>query len=355
MAVYIPLNPGYKLSGLKNILIIRTDRIGDLILTLPMASAVKKKYPNVIVSFLVRAYTAGLLKGHPFVDEVITLAEKNGKPDTATNINNLKNRKFDTAIAVSPDFTVAMILFRAGIPVRIGTGYRWYSFLFNEKIFEHRKTAEKHEAEYNFGLLRPLGITEPLTEDSADYSLQVDTRSLENVRKILSEEGVPESFIIVHPGSGGSAVDLPVKKMRLLVRLFAEKTTFGIVLTGSEKEVNLCSELEVHGRTSNLAGRLNLPSLTALSSISRLFIANSTGPIHIAASLGIPTAGFYPKITVCSPRRWKPYSAKNLVFTPPLECSNCTREQCEKLDCMNTIDIDYVFNEIMLKLLKNRS
>lgn len=338
-----------------NILIIRTDRIGDLILTLPMASAVRAKYPEARISFLVRSYTAELLKGHPFINEVIILAEKNGRPDTASNIKNLKHRKFDTAIAVSPDFAVAMILFRSGIPLRIGTGYRWYSFLFNKKIYEHRKTAEKHEAEYNFGLLRPLGITGPLTEESADYSVHVDSSALMKVKQILKERGVPEPFIIVHPGSGGSAVDLPMAKMKALVRLFAEKTSLGIVLTGSEKEVNLCSELEVHSRTCNLAGELSLPELTALSSLSRLFVANSTGPIHIAASLGTPTAGFYPKITVCSPRRWRPYSAGSLVFTPPLECSNCTREQCEKLDCMNTIDIEYVFHEIMTKLLKNRS
>jgi len=339
----------------ENILIIRTDRIGDLILTLPMAAAVRKRYPKARINFLVRAYTAELLNGHPYIDEVLILAEKGGEPDTETNIRNLKSRKFDTAIAVSPDFTVAMILFRAGIPVRIGTGYRWYSFLFNKKIFEHRKTAEKHEAEYNFSLLRPLGITEPLSAETADYAVKTDEEALNSVQELIKKGGVAEPFIIVHPGSGGSAVDLPLAKMKVLVKLFAEKTSYGIVLTGSEKEVNLCSELEVHSRTINLAGRLSLPELTALSSLSRLFIANSTGPIHIAASLGIPTAGFYPKITVCSPKRWRPYSVGNLVFTPPLECSNCTREQCEKLDCMNTIDIEYVFHEIMTKLLKNRS
>ncbi|MCK6615270.1 MAG: glycosyltransferase family 9 protein [Ignavibacteriaceae bacterium] len=339
----------------QNILIVRTDRIGDLVLTLPMASALRKKYPAARISFLVRAYTADLLKGHPFIDEVILLAEKNGRPDTASNSKTLRSRKFDTAIAVSPDLRVAIMLFWAGIPVRIGTGYRWYSFLFNERIFEHRKTAAKHEAEYNFGLLRPLGITEPLTEESADYSVKIDREALSAVTGLLKDHGVKSPFIIVHPGSGGSAVDLPADKMKSLVRLFAEKTDLGIVLTGSEKEVNLCSELEVHGRTCSLAGKLSLPELTALSSLSSLFIANSTGPIHIAASLGTPTAGFYPKITVCSPRRWRPYSAGSLVFTPQLDCSNCTREQCEKLDCMNTIDISYVFNEITTKLLKNRS
>ncbi|MFB3056636.1 MAG: glycosyltransferase family 9 protein, partial [Ignavibacteriaceae bacterium] len=58
------------------------------------------------------------------------------------------------------------------------------------------------------------------------------------------------------------------------------------------------------------------------------------------------TVGFYPKIRACSPERWGPFTEKKVIFTPELECNDCTREQCERLNCMNSIDIDSVTKEI---------
>lgn len=100
------------------------------------------------------------------------------------------------------------------------------------------------------------------------------------------------------------------------------------------------------GKTKNLVGLFSLAELKALINYSDIFIANSTGPLHIAAALGKYVIGFYPKIAQCSPARWGPYSVKSKVFTPSLQCSNCTREQCEQLDCMNTIPVSEIFAEI---------
>ncbi len=95
-----------------------------------------------------------------------------------------------------------------------------------------------------------------------------------------------------------------------------------------------------------MAGRFNLDELTALISKSVMFISNSTGPIHIAAALGKYTVGFYPKIVSCSKERWGPYTNKKLVYEPQIDCKNCTREQCEKLNCMDSIDMTKVYSDI---------
>jgi ADP-heptose:LPS heptosyltransferase len=75
--------------------------------------------------------------------------------------------------------------------------------------------------------------------------------------------------------------------------------------------------------------------------------------MHIAAALGVYVIGFFPKILSCSQKRWGPYTEKKTIFTPTINCSNCTREQCKKLDCMNSIDIGKVFDETLsvLKIL----
>ena len=93
----------------------------------------------------------------------------------------------------------------------------------------------------------------------------------------------------------------------------------------------------------NLAGKFDLSQLIAVINKSDLLIANSTGPIHIAAALGKNVIGFYPKIAACSPNRWGPYTNKKNIFMPEITCSNCTKKQCEKLNCMNSININEVF------------
>ena len=102
-----------------------------------------------------------------------------------------------------------------------------------------------------------------------------------------------------------------------------------------------------------MAGKLNLSELIALISLCTIFISNSTGPIHIAAALGKKTVGFYPKIRASSKERWGPYTNNKVVFEPEIECSDCTREQCEKLNCMNSINIENVKTEVK-KLLSRK-
>ena len=127
----------------ENLLIVRTDRIGDVILSLPLAGIIKKHYPECRVTFLVRDYTKELVENHPYIDEVLILNETDGKVNLKENISAIKQFNFDSSIIVYPTLSTSLVVFLSGIKYRVGTGYRWYSFLFNEKIYEHRKYAEK--------------------------------------------------------------------------------------------------------------------------------------------------------------------------------------------------------------------
>lgn len=337
----------------KNILIVRTDRIGDLILTLPLAGLIKKQYPGSKVSFLVREYTKNIVSNHSYIDEVIVLKESDGNVPISDNINLIKQKNFDYCIVVYPRFRISLIVFLSGIKNRIGTGYRWYSFLFNQKVYEHRKKAERHELEYNVNLLEKLGVKTHVTDSNVSYDLRVDDASLNNVIKFLVDEKInlQKPIIIVHPGSGGSSMDLPINKFAELVKKLDDEN-YHIILTGSKNEIELCEKIKSSNKVKNFAGKFNLDELTALIGKSSMFISNSTGPIHIAAALGKYTVGFYPKIVSCSKERWSPYTNKKLVYEPEIDCKNCTREQCEKLNCMDSIDITKVYSDIKNVLTK---
>ncbi|QQS35173.1 MAG: glycosyltransferase family 9 protein [Ignavibacteriales bacterium] len=329
---------------IKNLLIVRTDRIGDVILSLPIARIVKEKYPDCRITFLVRAYTSELVKDHPYIDEFMILKENNGIPDLSSNIKMIRSKQFDAAIVVYPTFKTSLIIFLSKIPVRVGTGYRWYSMLFNSKVFEHRKDARKHELEYNTALLKNIGIAETVSKDSVKFDLKPSEEAKRFIENLLNEEKIydDKKIVIVHPGSGGSSIDLPVDKFIELVKSLSAKPEIQLLITGMETEKQICGNISKVSGAINLAGRLSLSQLIALISRAQLFISNSTGPIHIAAALNISTIGFYPKIQACSAKRWGPYSNKSFVFTPQIDCSNCNREQCERLNCMSSININDV-------------
>jgi heptosyltransferase-2 len=331
----------------KNILIVRTDRIGDVVLSLPMAWLVKKKYPDCKVAYFIRNYTASLIDGNPFIDEVIIADEADGKILFGKNLIKIKSKNFDTSVVVNPTMKISLMMFLAGIKNRIGTGYRWYAFLFNKKVFEHRKHGEKHELEYNINLLKKIDVGIQDFSNEIKFHMQIDEVSSAKINSILDEKGFESGnkIVIIHPGSGGSSVDLPKEKLIELTRMISNLNNVTIIITGSKSEFAECKEFEISKSVINLAGQLDLSLLKALINKADLFISNSTGPMHIAAALGVHVIGFFPKILSCSQKRWGPYTEKKSIFIPTIDCSNCTRQQCEKLNCMNSIDIGKVFDE----------
>jgi len=338
----------------KNILIVRTDRIGDVVLSLPLAGLIKKHYPQCKVSFLLRNYTKELADGHPYIDEVLILKEKNGKIPVSSNVFQLKKNSYDSCIVVYPTLITAIIVFLSRIKIRVGSGYRWYSFLFNRRVYEHRKYAEKHELEFNVSLLKIFGINEIVTPENVKFNIKINSTTLESVKKTLNISGIDLSkkLIIAHPGSGGSAIDLPLEMFSKIVGSLKNFTTATVVITGSELEKEICDIVAGDSNVINLAGKFKLSEIVALISCCTVFISNSTGPIHIAAALGIFTIGFYPKILACSQERWGPYTINKVVFLPEIECKDCTREQCERLNCMNSINYEGVIKEVEKELYK---
>jgi len=337
----------------KNILIVRNDSIGDVVLSLPLAGLIKNQFPDCKVTFLLRNYTKDIANDHPNIDDIIILKEDNGKIPVWKNVNQLKKSLFDASIIVYPTFITALIIFLARVKFRVGSGYRWYSFLFNKKVFEHRKYAEKHELEYNVNLLKVFGIEADISTKNIPFDIKINKAGIAKVNKTLTDSGVEfdKKTIIVHPGSGGSAIDLPIEKFSQLVKNLTLLNEVNIIITGNEDEKNICNIVSANTNAIDLSGKFTLSEIICLISLSDIFISNSTGPLHIAAAFSKFVVGFYPKIRACSPERWGPYTQKKVIFTPEIECYDCTREQCERLNCMNSIDIDKVTREVV-KLIR---
>ncbi len=325
---------------LQNILVARTDRIGDVVLTIPVVEVLKANYPFARVTMLLNSYTSGLVEG---IADLITY-DDNGVPKSFFELlTELRVSKFDAAIVAYPRFRIGLLLWMAGIPVRIGTGYRWYSFLFNRRMYEHRKSAEKHEAEYNISLLSKLDCKLPSKPVSRIVITEKEEMAAKEVRKVLGI-GENETLAILHPGSGGSARDWKPERFAELARKMRQKG-LRVVITGTETESEIVRKVADSAGDGVIAyiSNLNIRTFAAFLKSAKLFVANSTGPLHIAAIVGVPVIGFYPPIKVMSPVRWGPLTEKKIIFVPEVsKCARCKGGKCRGNECMDQIQVDQV-------------
>lgn len=305
----------------ERILLCRTDRLGDVILSLPCVLLLKRLFPDRRVSLLVQPYTAPVARLMIGLDEVI---EADNEEDAASIAQVLHERGFDAAVALFHQFRIARALKKAGIPLRSGIAYRWYSFLFNYRHREHRKLNLKHEVEYNLSLtyatFRREGRWEDLLgpNDIFPLDLNLPRQSVEKV-DVLLEDVSEAKKVVIHPGGGGSAYRWPTKYYCTLGSSLKKEKKVRIIITGGAEESDLCAEVaEASGQEAlNLCGKLSLPDLVALFQKCSLLITNSTGPLHLGRMVGAQVLGLFPSDHAMSPMRWGPYRLPANALTPP--------------------------------------
>jgi ADP-heptose:LPS heptosyltransferase len=323
----------------KRFLLVRTDRIGDLVLVTPAINILRRNYGDAHIAVLVSEYTAPLLENHPGVNEIIV-----EKPFFRM-VSELREKKFDAAIHFFVTRNTAVATALAGIPERIGPASKIWSMFFTRRIAQHRSQILRHEADFNLDLLDHFD----LDRTDAKTSLFVTDAEFDFAKKYLAEKhGVADKdiLVIMHPGSRGSARNWPFKNYaRLADRILATMPGVKLLLTGTQQEQPLLRQVEKSMMMKPLVLGEGVPlrMLMALIIRSRAVITNSTGPLHIAVALGVPTVSFFPKLKGCMPERWGPYGEGHIVIQPEgQDCDYCTGASCKRYDCMDSIDTEKV-------------
>lgn len=336
-------------------LLMRTDRLGDTALSIQCIEALKINYPNSKVIFALKSYTAPLLKNNPFVDEVICI-DKYDKKDL---IELIKSKKIDISISLFASKEACYLPFSAKIPIRIGPFSKFRSLLFTHKIVQSRSKSEKHEAVYNLELLKPLGINKLYYP-----KIYLDEEEKQWAKDFLKSKKISHPLVILHPGTGGSSKDWSVQNFFILAQKLLMDKNINILITGSQKELQnyncVLKDFPKIKSENLLSEEIDLRKLFGVISHADCFVANSTGPLHCASALHIPTISFYPMLRVAKPQRWQPFNSNPLlhnVVTPmdngePLkECFKCT-DKCPYYFCMDSIEVAKVYSLILENLYK---
>ncbi|GHT42717.1 putative glycosyltransferase [Bacteroidia bacterium] len=267
----------------------------------------------------------------------------------------MRRKEFNTAIIFFLDAYGALLTFFAGIPTRIGPRSKIWALFLTKSIRQRRSLGEKHEADYNSALLKPLFVY----YHPAKTKIFVPKKDDIKAKNYLKENyGIDmfDDLVFMHPGSKGSSLNWPAANYALLARKIMQSyPTVKLMLTGGPEERSLLEDIAGKAKPFTpfeLKDSLPLEDFIALINQCAVFISNSTGPLHIAAALGKKTLSFFTNIKACLPRRWGPYGKGHAVLQPPAEKCSSKNHKCTE-ECMHLISVDAAFDAFS-KLLKDK-
>lgn len=332
----------------KSIIISRTDKIGDLVLSIPAISTVKKMYPKAKLYVMVRKYNVEVVKGYTFIDGVIPIDDYSKKE----LYKKLKQINADIFIALYSNKEVLKLAFKSGAPYRIGPLSKPLSFfVYNYGIKQKRSLSIKNEAEYNLDLIKSMDIElfnkQKITCDKLQYGRVYHNMAL----KFLNGNEI-YNYILIHPFSGGSTKNLTVEEyIKVIKKINENKEEQQIVVTSSleDKEraeyiANNCKNVFVYTASSIL-------EIAALIDKCKVYVGVGTGPSHIAGNLCKKAVCIYPKYKVLSPTRWGLYgNDKNTTYIIPDKDKDEKNYKDKEFDNITNEIIEEISSEVVRKL-----
>ncbi|MBN1353528.1 MAG: lipopolysaccharide heptosyltransferase II [Candidatus Omnitrophica bacterium] len=329
------------------ILITRTDRIGDVVLSTPAIKAVRDKYPEAYIAFMVRPESKEIVYGNPYLNEVI-IYDKYGKHrnflSTFIFAIALRKKRFDLAIMLHPTNRVHLVAYLAGIQERIGYDRKW-PFLLTKRMPHKKQEGKKHEFEYTLDILKFARI------DAKDAKLFVPLaeKSIKRAEELLAEyhvgSGAP--LVAVNPDASCPSKRWPARNFAVCCDRLAGKFKARIIILSGREGMKYANEVadKMTYEPVNLAGKTSIGEVAALLSKCALFISNDSGPVHIACAVGTPViAIFGRKDPGLSPARWRPLGYKDTVFHKDAGCSFCFAHKCDAgFKCLEAITPEEVF------------
>ncbi|MBK9714677.1 MAG: glycosyltransferase family 9 protein [Kouleothrix sp.] len=338
----------------RNILAVRLDNLGDVLVTTPAIHAIRRSLPDAAITLLASPVGAQVGRLNPDIADVIVYESPQMDPwgrlphDSAREqrtIALLKERRFDAAIIFTSfrqsSLPAAYMCYLADIPLRAAASIDGSGSLLTTR----HKHPERmmHEVERGLDLVGALG----LGTDEVDLVLKVpdDARASVEFKVLSSElEGYENSqlktqnsklsgpLVVVHPGCSMPARTYPWELYAEVAGLLVERLGATVALTGAEGERDLVERVlgrvrpEHRAATLALAGELPFAAFCALIEAADLTITNNTGPMHIAAALKTPVVALFALTN--PPEQWRPWRVPHRLLNHDVPCRICYSRTC---------------------------
>ncbi len=327
------------LENIKKIIIIRTDRIGDLILTTPAITDLKKHFKNAQIDIIINSYTYAIMEKNPYMKNIILKDQYTRKE----LIHLLKKTKYDLAIIFSSYIEDKQIAFKSRIPFRIGSNYNGAGYLLTHHIKDTREEL-LHEVKACFSIIKLLKIPAKNKELVLHSNEKYKSQIIKAYKRFNLKN---KEYIVIHPYSRDYKMRWPEYYYKTLVQKLVLFKKYKIVIIGSIKEKQLVSRFvnSISPSPINIAGSFSLGELIYFLKSARLFIGNSTGTMHIANALNVPVIVMYgSQYFRHHYKRWYPWNPNGHYFTAKKICKICMPWSCN-LECMETITPEMVYQK----------
>lgn len=305
-------------SPVERMLVIRTDRIGDLLLTTPAMHALRLAYPRAKITALVGPHGREVIDGNPDVNEWIvfpieTIWRSWGQQREW--IRWMRRQRFQLAVIFHPHKWFHLATWFAKIPRRVGYR-RKLGFFLTDAIGDTKARRDGHEVVYNLELVKLVGAE--LADPRLVFPVSsTDRRSLE--RRLMSHRLNQHRPVIMHPASSDKRKIWDLAKMAHVADWLIEQGE-RVCFIGGPDEARLIRQVTARMRYQpvDLCGQLSLKELGALCERSRLLVSTDSGPVHIAAAVDLPCVVVSER---CEPgaslRRWGPWGSGHTVIEHP--------------------------------------
>ncbi|MSR88375.1 MAG: lipopolysaccharide heptosyltransferase family protein [Candidatus Margulisbacteria bacterium] len=331
------LTKHFQKTGAK-ILIQRADRLGDMVLALPVIEALKKQYPDLIIHVLASPINANLLAMHPHVEKVIQVTWKEGQKVTNKKelISQLRAENYTAYISLWNHPYMAYLAWRAKIPIRIGDVT---SLLFlTHKINQYSHDITQHQIEQNLRLIKDL-IPENQLPIKRLYPDPAWEETVQTAYRNFKDPGKKTVFIFC--GTGGSSHDIPEAAILGFIKKLAD--SHQVILSYGELRVDsILIGLELN-HLLNIPRRLSFPELISWINQCDYYVGADTGPTHLASFLNKPVLNFSPKKNQF-PTRWGPTCDYFKIIRDDIQCKKPCLSICRPERECAFLDSDHLTN-----------
>jgi len=341
----------------QNLLILQTSFLGDMVLTLPLITEVRSRFPVGKLSLLCQPLSRELLQDHPAIDEIIVDDKKHadrGVGGLRRKAESLAARKFTLALTPHKSLRSALLLYLAGIPRRIGFSQSRGWFFFHQRI---QRDPSRHDVERNLSLLEAFGVRAEECRRAIDLPINPAVQS--QVDQKISALGISESKPImgINPGSVWPTKRWSRQGFSQLIRLLQEKFDCQVVLFGGPEDAAVVRLIldDCGAAAISLVGEISMRELPAAIRRCRVFITNDSGPMHIAVAERVPTVAVFCATT--PDLGFFPYTQHAIVVEKKLSCRPCTSHGGRRCPlgseaCSRLIEPERVLQAVE-KLLRN--
>jgi heptosyltransferase II len=315
------------------LLIRATSWVGDAILALPALRQIRGSFPDAVIAIVAKPYVADLYRDQGLCEELIPYdpqGEHRGWSGRERLAREIGAKRFDVALLLQNAFEAAWLVWRAGVPERVGYARDGRGFLLTKSIAVPRKgEIPAHEKFYYLELLRRTGWISTLPNDAL-ISLQVPEAARQRAAQRLLEAGAGPHAIRVAIAAGaayGSAKCWPPGRFAEWANWLQARSDAEVILFGpaSEAAVSDAIVATMRRKPIDLTGKTAIAELPSLLSQCHMFLGNDSGAMHVAAAVGLPVVAVFGPT---DPHGTSPVTPRSSIVQEKPYCSPCFLRRC---------------------------